>query len=615
MPNVTLPRPPRSTAPHELRGAYFTPVLAQYFSMLELTCSLVWIGDRNRWNLLVPFAHAPTMVEFEVNHFDQVNVRRQAYNDEHIDRSTELRRLVVGEIAGFSDFFLPVVESDQVTAHMVCGPFRRRALSAQDIEAQWREVSRDQTLGTERELLDYARCALNTTFLDGPLFAACEQLLRAIAAIMGGAPDPALITERFIFETVPLLESSPATVFRIARDMVDRDWSSVWRHPKMAWNFSVLGIEHMFTHAIAVAFEPRANERLSALERLVRAHEMQRHAIAVARELDDTIAGKLGDYGAFFLTACEPGARDSDSVAGRAAAIRERMRERFGADVVAGLSTPTPAGEELPRCYEEAVLALNAGLNEQRSVVKFKPRASETGATENSAYRAKLSELRGAVVAGAARAVEIAAFSVAESVLFRTRGNLDAMRASFEELMLQILESVEARVGFDAKTVRVLETTALRSLSEARSVDALAEAFQNGCARAVASVEHPGSSSRDARLEGARRYIDANLHLPLTLKDAARAAGFSERYFSTLFAGRFGTTFERYLAARRLERARELLLTTALPVARVVRAAGFGTPEHFFRAFKRAHGLTPEQYRKRGAELPVAYVGPVGPEL
>jgi len=602
MPNAPLPRPPRALAPARRSGACFTPVLLRYLSELPLTCSLVWLEDGSRWQVLTPFPEEPGLVEFEVSLIDRVDARdsgRNRYNLASIKESTRRRAPVVGELGGFHDFFVPVIEHGVVTAHLVCGPFRKRPLTAPEIEAQFATLMGHETVRTEVELLSYARCALGAVCLDGATYKSCETLLSAVAAIMGGEADAAAVTDRFIIEHAAAIDTAAPVVFRMARDLVDRKWNSIWRHPKMAWNFSVMGVEHMFTHVLAVAFDARADEALSPVERLVRAHDLQRQCVEIARNLKDTIAGRLGEYGAFFLTSCEPGAKEQDGVEARAARVRDQIRRRFGDNVTVGISGATPNGEALPRCYDEAVLALNWGLHERRSTVVFRDQKRRGSEDLRFPYRAKVVELRSAVVAGARGAAEIAASPLAQAVMWKTRGNVDAMRACFDGFVLELLEAMDQSAGLDARSLRVLEKTMLARLSDARSLHALSSCFQLACGELAQSVHRPTASSRQARLEGARRYVDKNLHVPLGLKDAAREAGFSERYFSSLFKRQFGVGFEKYLASRRLERARELLLTTELPVARVSRNAGFAAAEHFFRAFKRTYGMTPGQCRER----------------
>src|SRR5258708_36150140 len=82
----------------------------------------------------------------------------------------------------------------------------------------------------------------------------------------------------------------------------------------------------------------------------------------------------------------------------------------------------------------------------------------------------------------------------------------------------------------------------------------------------------------------------------------AKTVGLSLRYFSRVFKAETGTTFEKYLLQLRLEKARDLLRYTALPIKQVGQEAGFGSSAYFFEAFKRMSGLAPERYRKTMTE-------------
>jgi two-component system response regulator YesN len=86
---------------------------------------------------------------------------------------------------------------------------------------------------------------------------------------------------------------------------------------------------------------------------------------------------------------------------------------------------------------------------------------------------------------------------------------------------------------------------------------------------------------------------------PLRRTAVARLAGFAPDYFARLFKKREGMTFEAYLRTLRVERAKELLANTDLALKRVAQLAGLGTRYHFSRAFKRATGVTPLQWRQR----------------
>ena len=76
-------------------------------------------------------------------------------------------------------------------------------------------------------------------------------------------------------------------------------------------------------------------------------------------------------------------------------------------------------------------------------------------------------------------------------------------------------------------------------------------------------------------------------------------AGFAPGYFSKLFKRDEGVTFERYLRALRVERARQMLYATRLSVERVRQLAGFRTRSYFNRVFRQSFGTTPIAYRER----------------
>jgi transcriptional regulator GlxA family with amidase domain len=73
----------------------------------------------------------------------------------------------------------------------------------------------------------------------------------------------------------------------------------------------------------------------------------------------------------------------------------------------------------------------------------------------------------------------------------------------------------------------------------------------------------------------------------------------SVRGFARAFRREVGVTPAAYVEAVRVERAVELLQTTAADAERIAAACGFGTAETFRRAFRRRLGITPGEYRDR----------------
>lgn len=101
------------------------------------------------------------------------------------------------------------------------------------------------------------------------------------------------------------------------------------------------------------------------------------------------------------------------------------------------------------------------------------------------------------------------------------------------------------------------------------------------------------------RLRRVFEYADAHLHEPLDLLALADAAGLSVRHFARAFREELGETPHRWLMARRLERATEMLRKNELPLAQIAEACGFAGQSHFTKVFKQLTGDTPKRWFHR----------------
>jgi transcriptional regulator GlxA family with amidase domain len=85
----------------------------------------------------------------------------------------------------------------------------------------------------------------------------------------------------------------------------------------------------------------------------------------------------------------------------------------------------------------------------------------------------------------------------------------------------------------------------------------------------------------------------------LSVEALARKASLSPRHFARAFAAEVGVPPGRYVDQVRMETARRRLEDTADGVEETARACGYGTPEAMRRAFLRALGTSPAEYRRR----------------
>ena len=80
----------------------------------------------------------------------------------------------------------------------------------------------------------------------------------------------------------------------------------------------------------------------------------------------------------------------------------------------------------------------------------------------------------------------------------------------------------------------------------------------------------------------------------------AEYAGISQVHVRRLFQEAVNTSPVRYVNFLRLEKAKNMLRTSNFSISEVALAVGFSDPYYFSRLFKKAVGISPAQYRKKG---------------
>lgn len=79
----------------------------------------------------------------------------------------------------------------------------------------------------------------------------------------------------------------------------------------------------------------------------------------------------------------------------------------------------------------------------------------------------------------------------------------------------------------------------------------------------------------------------------------AEQVGLSPSHFTRAFKISMGTSPARWLLAKRLETAKELLTGTDHPLAEIAATCGFSEASHFTRRFRQVTGMTPGTWRRR----------------
>lgn len=113
------------------------------------------------------------------------------------------------------------------------------------------------------------------------------------------------------------------------------------------------------------------------------------------------------------------------------------------------------------------------------------------------------------------------------------------------------------------------------------------------------SAQLTAQTARREPLRQVQHWIDEHPAADLTVEALAARARLSPRHFARAFRAETGLTPGRYVDRVRLEHARRLLEDTTDGVAGIAHACGYGTPEAMRRAFVKALGTAPAEYRRR----------------
>ncbi|MDT0391601.1 GlxA family transcriptional regulator [Streptomyces dubilierae] len=113
------------------------------------------------------------------------------------------------------------------------------------------------------------------------------------------------------------------------------------------------------------------------------------------------------------------------------------------------------------------------------------------------------------------------------------------------------------------------------------------------------SAQLAAQTARREPLREVQRHIAERPDDDLSVASLAARARLSPRHFARAFRAETGMTPGRYVDRVRLEHARRLLEDTTDGIEEISRTSGYGTPEAMRRAFVKALGTPPAEYRRR----------------
>ena len=109
-------------------------------------------------------------------------------------------------------------------------------------------------------------------------------------------------------------------------------------------------------------------------------------------------------------------------------------------------------------------------------------------------------------------------------------------------------------------------------------------------------------NQEERTITGIIKYLQEHLAEEISLNILADTFHLSSQYISQLFKNEIGVNFLAYLTNLRMENAKKLLISTSLSIGEISEQSGYGDYRVFTKAFKKAEGSTPSQYRREFLE-------------
>jgi two-component system, response regulator YesN len=136
------------------------------------------------------------------------------------------------------------------------------------------------------------------------------------------------------------------------------------------------------------------------------------------------------------------------------------------------------------------------------------------------------------------------------------------------------------------------------SLRQWDTLELILEQYRQICGRIMDFRDNDSSKRVMKVIDKVKEFIGTEYSNPeLTVDDMAKHVGMSKNHLRKIFSDQCGDTLSQYLSVQRFEKAKELLLHTDYPAAKISEMVGIANSNYFYISFKKYAGKSPVHYR------------------
>ena len=175
---------------------------------------------------------------------------------------------------------------------------------------------------------------------------------------------------------------------------------------------------------------------------------------------------------------------------------------------------------------------------------------------------------------------------------------------------LNVPAKIEIKETLSAKRDMLIQQLSLAFLNEAENQETASRLYSESIAHTLMFHIIKNYTTADLqektfagglsgkKLRRVTDFINDNLEQDLTLTEIAAIADLSHFHFARAFRKTVGVTPQQYITTRRIEKAKELLAKSDLPIVEVGFQTGFKNQSHFTTLFRKITSLTPKLWRE-----------------
>jgi two-component system response regulator YesN len=250
---------------------------------------------------------------------------------------------------------------------------------------------------------------------------------------------------------------------------------------------------------------------------------------------------------------------------------------------------------ELHNSYNEALAALNycnlVGNNRIIFIKDIEPQRRSTAIFQGGLERDFLSAVKMGVIQAARKAVRQSMQEVEQG-----NGGISQQRCCILTILMGLIREAENIGIVDSQIVAESE---MKNVFDIWSTDEMEALVLNSAEKLMNCIAQNRKNSCTAVIEQAKNIIAERYKDPdLSLDAVCDALHLSASYFRAVFKKETGTTFVNYLTELRMEKAKDLILTTAMKNYEIATETGYIDPHYFSYCFKKHFKMSPNELRE-----------------